>query len=345
MVESTYPTNAEAWKQLLDASPQLSARERQAMTIHFVQWPEGATNLSYLTQREMAARIGVSVHTFLTYLRNAEYKLGFRTQPPRTDRIPPAVRRALLEAVGDSATCDLCQRAITRLPLAVHEGGFVAYADIVAGPRFTELVSIDHIMPVSLGGTDDAANLRVVHAICNMRDGARRPLEEYAAPPFGYVRRRDMLPNGRGPRTWIEVEPAKAAVVRFIFAEYATAKHSIRSLARALEAAADEFDARAIESFIRGDIGSRSDRVLEILHEPCYGGHPGERLFHDRPLRSSPYPPLVDEHVAAACGRQLGIRSARIQRALDTRARRHEERTHLAEAHARRRPGGSKRPQ
>ena len=34
-------------------------------------------------------------------------------------------------------------------------------------------VHIDHIYPVALGGRDDLENLRVAHALCNMRKGAR----------------------------------------------------------------------------------------------------------------------------------------------------------------------------
>jgi 5-methylcytosine-specific restriction endonuclease McrA len=33
--------------------------------------------------------------------------------------------------------------------------------------------SIDHIMPVALGGSDDPENLQVAHRVCNSRKGAR----------------------------------------------------------------------------------------------------------------------------------------------------------------------------
>ena len=33
--------------------------------------------------------------------------------------------------------------------------------------------SIDHVVPVSLGGTDDLTNLRLTHLACNVRRGNR----------------------------------------------------------------------------------------------------------------------------------------------------------------------------
>lgn len=36
-----------------------------------------------------------------------------------------------------------------------------------------EILHIDHILPVSRGGTNDPENLQVAHAVCNMRKGAR----------------------------------------------------------------------------------------------------------------------------------------------------------------------------
>ena len=35
--------------------------------------------------------------------------------------------------------------------------------------------SIDHIIPLALGGTHEAANLQWAHLICNIRKGARMP--------------------------------------------------------------------------------------------------------------------------------------------------------------------------
>ena len=40
------------------------------------------------------------------------------------------------------------------------------------GPRYA---TVDHILPLSKGGTDALANLALAHASCNQRKGARVP--------------------------------------------------------------------------------------------------------------------------------------------------------------------------
>lgn len=43
-------------------------------------------------------------------------------------------------------------------------------------------VSIDHIQPVALGGSDDLSNLRLAHRRCNTSRGIRRPVREPRRP-------------------------------------------------------------------------------------------------------------------------------------------------------------------
>src|SRR3972149_6852439 len=100
-----WPRSGEEWKALLDEPASvdvLSDRERRAMTIQHVDWPAGAPNLEYMTQREMAAKLGISVVSLRMLLHRAEYKLGLTTFPPRMNKIPAATRRELLAATHRS---------------------------------------------------------------------------------------------------------------------------------------------------------------------------------------------------------------------------------------------------
>jgi 5-methylcytosine-specific restriction endonuclease McrA len=45
-----------------------------------------------------------------------------------------------------------------------------------SGPRFRFGPSIDHIVPLSRGGSNDLTNLRVTHWICNVARGNRDQL-------------------------------------------------------------------------------------------------------------------------------------------------------------------------
>lgn len=62
--------------------------------------------------------------------------------------LPPALRESVI--TRDGMTCQLC-----------HE------------PVDPEDIHIDHVVPVSRGGTDVLGNLQVTHSLCNMRKGAR----------------------------------------------------------------------------------------------------------------------------------------------------------------------------
>lgn len=75
-------------------------------------------------------------------------------QPPQPDPdkrrrwLSPDVRRMVM--VRDDLVCQLCGNAVA-----------------------TEDVHIDHITPVSRGGTDHLSNLQVTHSACNIAKGAR----------------------------------------------------------------------------------------------------------------------------------------------------------------------------
>lgn len=289
----------------------LKEREREAMIVCHADWPRGATNVDYMTQLEMARKIGVSVVTFRRYLHVATYKLGLTDFAPRMNKIPAATRRKLLADTDEDSICDLCQRTLGRVPVPPGE---LTWADLMGPPRFIERVSIDHIVPVARGGKDDISNLRVVHAWCNLSDGARTPADELQSPPFGYVRRSEILPNGRGPRKWIEVDEPAATVVQFLVGEYATGKHSIASLCRLIERRARRFGRKTIAPLAAGGAGRRADEVLYILQY-----HSRERT--PRELRGG-YVALVSGETAEMCRQRIAVRWDRIRRARETREQR-----------------------
>lgn len=340
--ERVWPADAAAWRSLVDGCLGLTVREREAMQVQFVEWPGGASNLEYLTLRKMAARLGISIVTFNRHIHSALFKLSLVSVPPRT-KIPSTVKRALLDAVSADAVCDLCQKPLDRLPLQASEDGVVEYADLVAPPRFATPVSIDHILPVSQGGTHELANLRVVHAFCNLSDGARMPISRLGPAMYGYVRRSEELPNGRGPRKWIEPERHAADVVRFLMTEYSTGRHSITSLVRSLNSRRRLLPRRAVSLLLgNGKPSDQAEEVLRVLE------------FHSRPrseydLRRG-YVAIVPPEVAEACARLLARRAERIRRALATReknaaaARRSAARRRTLKSGRRSRGGTQERP-
>lgn len=70
---------------------------------------------------------------------------------------PPATGKLRRIAERDQWTCHLCQRPVP---------------DYVQGPLCPTL---DHLIPVSLGGSDALANLALAHWWCNNRRGNRPP--------------------------------------------------------------------------------------------------------------------------------------------------------------------------
>lgn len=45
----------------------------------------------------------------------------------------------------------------------------------LCGKRLVGAYHVDHVMPLSKGGTDDRGNLQIVHPVCNLRKAAKLP--------------------------------------------------------------------------------------------------------------------------------------------------------------------------
>lgn len=126
-------------------------------------------NRTLLTFNEAAAYLGMSPEEFATEafalqrvrvgkqslrfsggtLDFLAMKLGLpepRRDWPRRRHVTASVRAEVIER--DGLVCHLCPGPVT--PDALH---------------------LDHVVPFSRGGGDDADNLRVAHAICNIRRG------------------------------------------------------------------------------------------------------------------------------------------------------------------------------
>lgn len=79
------------------------------------------------------------------------------TRGRRLKYIPPKNRRPKLSKI--------------KRQLVIERDGLVC--GICKGEVEPHLLEIDHIHPVSLGGTNDLDNLQVAHALCNRKKGAR----------------------------------------------------------------------------------------------------------------------------------------------------------------------------
>lgn len=247
-------------------------RQREALTIMYVNRPPRATNLDYMTQSEMAASKGVRKQTFLGFIHAGLFELDLSSRPPRASAPEPVRRRLLREVEASGGIWDLCAQLL----------------------RPGERLAVDHVVPLARGATHDPDNLRVVHWLCNARDGARRTAEEYEPPPLGYVRRFAPTPSGRGERTWIEVEPPGAAIVRFLFTEFVRGRHSLRSMARALEARAADFGEARVPVLLTRDVRANVTRLHELLWNRRYSAAalpPGAERRRSTPRWSTSGPP------------------------------------------------------
>lgn len=70
-------------------------------------------------------------------------------------RVSPTTRRAIYER--DGHTCQLCHQPV----------------NMDLGPSDLRGATLDHIVPRSLGGSDDPTNLRMAHRLCNSVRGAK----------------------------------------------------------------------------------------------------------------------------------------------------------------------------
>jgi len=132
--------------------------------------------------------------------------------------------------------------------------------------------------------------------------------------PAGYVRRREILENGKVARLWVEPDPERAPIVQTIFREYATGAFSLKSLAR-------ELNARGLRPprpphFHNGQAPAEiftADTLKDILSNPRYVGRIPRR---DGTSFVGNYAALVDEETWTACervrksGRRVRLSSA-----------------------------------
>lgn len=88
---------------------------------------------------------------------NLMRKHAFRTQAPKRSR---STFRALV-AEHDEWVCGICNKPVD--PNVKHPD-----------PKYG---SIDHIIPISMGGSSDNGNLQLAHLVCNLRKGGSIPAE------------------------------------------------------------------------------------------------------------------------------------------------------------------------
>lgn len=95
-----------------------------------------------LTNNDTSTRIRLFCNTVLQIIKDASPQNGRKNIDPQT-------RRDLIEEkLKSGSTCRLCSQPL--------------------GP-YADHLHIDHINPVSNGGTNEKHNLQVVHKICNLR--------------------------------------------------------------------------------------------------------------------------------------------------------------------------------
>jgi 5-methylcytosine-specific restriction protein A len=81
-------------------------------------------------------------------------------------KVPERLREEIL--ARDNYTCQLCGLKGYRVKRSKKAYGFGYYTE-----RKGIYLSIDHIYPVSLGGTNSPQNLRVLCTRCNLLKGTR----------------------------------------------------------------------------------------------------------------------------------------------------------------------------
>jgi 5-methylcytosine-specific restriction endonuclease McrA len=82
------------------------------------------------------------------------------SSPSARIRIPKSVRRTVIDR--DGRVCQTCGRPVV---VRSRRRGRVQHAG--------NLLTLDHIVPVSRGGRNEIENLRVCCRTCNMRRGSR----------------------------------------------------------------------------------------------------------------------------------------------------------------------------
>lgn len=120
--------------------------------------------------------------------------------------------------------------------------------------------------------------------------------------PAGYVRRRELTPDGtKVARLIVEPDPERAPIIQRAFREYATGRHSLKSLARQLDAngvplpRAPRFRNNRTPSTVW-----TADVLKDLLNNPRYVGRIPRR---DGTVFPAAFPALVDDATWSACER------------------------------------------
>lgn len=80
-----------------------------------------------------------------------------------------------------SHRCEACQNAYEKKAAEMYRGTAKVRGQMIAaspycpecGTTDTDILVIDHIIPIAKGGTNDPDNLRVMCSLCNDHKGAR----------------------------------------------------------------------------------------------------------------------------------------------------------------------------
>lgn len=132
------------------------------------------------------------------------YVVNFRqhqkiNRPQPSKLTPPVIDKEevrLMYANRDGWTCHLCLGPINKQRVVI----FNAYDGTQNIPGSEELnLSMDHLVPRSLGGGDEPSNIKSTHVSCN-KARCNRPIEEFRVPRSVQGALRGSV-NGHGTRT------------------------------------------------------------------------------------------------------------------------------------------------
>jgi site-specific DNA recombinase len=118
--------------------------------------------------------------------------------------------------------------------------------------------------------------------------------------PAGYVRAKHLLPNGK-VELLVEIDPERAPIIRTLFAEYATGKYSLKSLAQKLDR--DGVRLPRAPHFRNNRAPSTvwtADVLKDLLNNSRYVGLIPRR---DGGIFKAKYQPLIDSATWTACER------------------------------------------
>jgi hypothetical protein len=146
--------------------------------------------------------------------------------------IPANTKAAVLEAFErDGRRCALCGEQV----------------------QTWETTHIDHIVPVSRGGTDDVANLRAVHGFCNLSKGQKTDEEQKASTSRSWR-----------SRVWRRFPRPNAAVIRYA-GEYIRVHAAVAPTVAAARTLVDHLPTGQITRF--GDVEAEDIELEESVED------------------------------------------------------------------------------